>query len=85
MRRSIDDLPLALADVPPGVDDVTPVSWGVAVCDDYDDATPRVVLTVEEIGGAGAGLVAHLRPDHARRLRGALHDALREIGEDTGR
>ncbi len=85
MRRSIDDLPLAIDDLPPGVDDITPVSWGVAVCDDYDDATPRVVLTVEEIGGAGAGLIAHLNADHARRLRGALHDALREIGEDTGR
>jgi hypothetical protein len=44
-----------------------------------------VVLTVEEIGGAGAGLIAHLNADHARRLRGALHDALREIGENTGR
>ncbi|MCE2854251.1 MAG: hypothetical protein LW606_00960 [Ilumatobacteraceae bacterium] len=85
MRRSIDDLPLMIDDLPEGLDDATPVSWGIAVCDDYDDATPRVVLTVEEIGDAGAGLVAHLKPDHARRLRGALHDALREIGEDTGR
>lgn len=85
MRRSIDDLPLMVEDLPEGLDDATPVSWGVAVCDDYDDANPRVVLTVEEIGGAGAGLVAHLNPEHTRRLRGALHDALREIGEDTGR
>lgn len=85
MRRSIDDLPLAIHDLPPGVDDLAPVSWGVAVCDDYDDAAPRVVLTMEEIDGAGAGLAAHLSADHARRLRGALHDALREIGEDTGR
>ena len=85
MRRSIDDLPLMVEDLPQGLDDATPVSWGIAVCDDYDDANPRVVLTVEEIGGAGAGLVAHLNPEHARRLRGALHDALREIGEDTGR
>jgi len=28
--------------------------------------------------------VAHLGPDHARRLRVALRDALREIGEDPG-
>ena len=85
MRRSIDDRPLSLADLPSGADDVAELSWAVAVCDDYDDATPRVVLTVEEIGGAGAGLIAHLNADHARRLRGALHDALREIGENTGR
>lgn len=79
MRRSIDDLPLT--DLPPGADDDVPVSWAVAICDDYDDAAPRVVLTVEEIGHAGAGLVAHLEPVHARRLRAALGDALREIGE----
>jgi hypothetical protein len=28
--------------------------------------------------------VFHLTPDHARRLRKALHDALREIGETPG-
>jgi hypothetical protein len=60
------------------------VSWSVAICDDYDDSEPRVVLTVEELGHAGAGLVAHLSPDHARRLRTALHDALREIGQPPG-
>ena len=57
------------------------ISWAVAISDDYDDAEPRVVLTVEEVGRPGAGLVAHLGPDHARRLRQALRDALREIGE----
>lgn len=81
MRRSIDDLPLA--DLPPGVDDDVPVSWALAVCDDYDDAVPRLVLTVEPIGHPGTGLVAHLEPAHARRLRSALRDALREIGEPT--
>lgn len=85
VRRSIDDQPLDVAALPPGADDATPLSWAVAVCDDYDDAEPRVVLTVEALGLAGAGLVAHLSPDHARRLRGALHDALREIGEPAGR
>ena len=84
MRRSIDDLPITAADLPPGADDATPLSWAVAVCDDYDDAEPRVVLTVEEIGRAGAGLVAHLAPAQARRLRAALRDALREIGEPPG-
>jgi len=29
--------------------------------------------------------VGHLSPDIARRLRGALRDALAEMGEDTGR
>jgi hypothetical protein len=85
MRRSIDDHPAAAAEVPPGLeDDLAPVSWAVAICDDYDDAAPRVVLTVEEVGRAGEGLVTHLAPDLARRLRVALRDALREIGEPAG-
>ena len=85
MRRSIDDFPLDTIDLPAGADDATPVSWAVAVCDDYDDTEPRVVLTVEALGRPGTGLAVHLSPDHARRLRGALHDALREIGEGVGR
>jgi hypothetical protein len=44
-----------------------------------------VVLTLEEAGRAGEGVVAHLAPMNARRLRVALADALREIGEDPGR
>ncbi len=85
MRRSIDDYPFTEADLPEGADDATRLSWAVAISDDYDDAEPRVVLTVEEVGRAGAGMVGHLTPDMARRLRGALHDALREIGEEPGR
>jgi hypothetical protein len=85
MRRSIDDHPAGPTDVPPGLeDDLTPVSWAIAISDDYDDSEPRVVLTVEEVGRAGTGLVTHLSPDIARRLRVALRDALREIGEDGG-
>lgn len=84
MRRSIDDHPFDESELPPGADDAARLSWAVAVSDDYDDSEPRVVLTVEEVGRAGAGLVAHLAPDHARRLRVALRDALREIGEDPG-
>lgn len=86
MRRSIDDYPFDPADYPPHYeeDDLTAISWGVAISDDYDDAEPRVVLTVEEVGAAGTGLVAHLSPTIARRLRVALHDALREVGEDPG-
>ena len=72
-------------EVPPGDDDTLQrVSWAVAISDDYDDAEPRVVLTVEEVGGAGTGLVAHLTPPLTRRLRTALRDALRELGEDPG-
>jgi len=82
MRRSIDDYPATSADIPPGLeDDLAPVSWAIAISDDYDDATPRVVLTVEEVGRAGAGLVTHLSPAIARRLRVAIADALKEIGE----
>ena len=85
MRRSIDDHPFdptldpVVADDP----DLAPVSWGVAIADDYDDAEPRVVLTVE-VGRPGAGLVAHLLPAEARRIRLALRDALREVGEEDG-
>ena len=87
MRRSIDDYPFDPADYPPAYedDDLTPISWGIAISDDYDDAEPRVVLTVEEVGRAGEGLVAHLSPPLARRLRVAVADALREIGEEPGR
>ncbi|WP_421121133.1 hypothetical protein ACE2AJ_07615 [Aquihabitans daechungensis] len=86
MRRSIDDHPFdplldpVVADDP----DLTPVSWAIAIADDYDDAEPRVVLTVDEMGKPGEGLVAHLLPAEARRIRLALRDALKEIGEDPG-
>ena len=83
MRRSIDVVQIELGDMPEGLDDVTPFSWTVAVSDDYDDAEPRVQLTVERLGEAGEGLVAHLSPTNARRLRQALADALREVGEQS--
>lgn len=85
MRRSIDDYPFDESDLPPGAEDAARLSWAVAISDDYDDGEPRIVLTVEEVGRPGEGLVAHLSPDQTRRLRGALRDALREIGEDLGR
>lgn len=84
MRRSIDDHQLTADELPPNEDDLQLVSWAVAISDDYDDAEPRVVLTLEEVGRAGAGLIAHLSPAIARRLRAALRDALREVGEDPG-
>lgn len=84
MRRSIDDYPFSADDLPEGADDAMRISWAVAISDDYDDAEPRVVLTVEEVGSPGEGLVGHLAPDMVRRLRVALRDAMREIGEDPG-
>jgi hypothetical protein len=84
MRRSIDDHPFEESDVPPGLDDAARLSWAVAISDDYDDAEPRIVLTVEEVGRPGEGLVAHLSPPLARRLRVAIADGLREIGEEAG-
>ncbi len=62
-------------------------AWAVALSDDCDACgmgEPRVVLTVEEVGRAGLGLVAHLAPSTTRRLRAALAAALKEIGEDPG-
>lgn len=79
MRRSIDVVQIDVHEAP--VDDAVPVTWTVAVSDDYDDTEPRVQLTVEPLGAAGTGLVAHLGPANARRLRRALADALREIGQ----
>ena len=84
MRRSIDDYPFQPSDLPAGDEDAKLISWGVAVCDDYDDAEPRIVLTIDEIGHPGEGLGGHFTPDMARRLRKALHDGLREIGQDPG-
>lgn len=84
MRRSIED---ARDDHPEGDDERPPASWAVAITDDCEacgDGELRIALTLEEVGRAGAGLVAHLAPDTARRLRGALRDALRELGEDPG-
>jgi hypothetical protein len=84
VRKSIDD---ALDDHPADDDERPPVSWAVAASDDCDacgNGEPRVVLTMEESGRAGLGLVAHLAPDTARRMRAAIAAALREIGEPTG-
>lgn len=81
MRRSIDVVQIDAHDLPEGLDDATPVAWTVAVSDDYNDAEPRLQLTVEPLGGAGEGLVLHLTPTNTRRLRQALADGLKEIGE----
>ncbi len=83
MRRSIDD---ATDDHPADDDDRPPASWAVGMSDDCEScADLRVVFTLEEVGRAGQGLVAHLSPASARRLRAALAAALTELGEPTGR
>ena len=86
MRRSIDDRPFDPDDYPPHYEEeeLTPVGWAVAISDDYGDARPRVILTVEELGRPGQGLVSHLTPEATRRLRVALRDGLAELGEDPG-
>jgi hypothetical protein len=86
MRRSIDDDQIPVPPVDEDLrDDLVPVNWAVNISDDYDDAGLRVQLIVEEVGAAGTGLVAHLDPTQARRLRLALHSALKELGQDPGR
>jgi hypothetical protein len=85
MRRTIDYFtpdPTPLLDSDGEVLGAT--TWVVAVSDDYDDTGVRVMLTLEEVGRAGAGTSVHLAPDTARRLRTALRNALREVGEAPG-
>jgi hypothetical protein len=61
------------------------VAWAVAALDDCDGCDAlRIELTVEEMDRPGTGLVAHLAPATARRLRAALATALRDIGVDPG-
>jgi hypothetical protein len=86
MRRSIDDdqVPPAPMDEDEAQDGQSPLNWAVSICDDYEDAGLRVQLMLEHVGAAGTGLVAHLDPARARRLRTALRNALKELGEDPG-
>jgi hypothetical protein len=82
MRRSIDD---ARDDHPEGDEERPPTSWMVGMADDCDGCDDlRVVVTLEEAGRPGTGVVAHLAPAGARRLRAAVAAALRELGEDPG-
>lgn len=83
MRRSIDD---AADDHPADDDDRPPASWAIGMSDDCEAcADLRVVLTLEEVGRPGQGVVAHLAPPTARRLREAIAAALAELGEHPGR
>lgn len=72
-------------DHPPDDPERARAAWAVALLDDCDGcADLRVELTLEEVGQAGRGVVAHLAPATARRLRAALAGALRELGEAPG-
>ena len=83
MRRSIDD---ARDAHPDGDDEQPPSSWMVGLSDDCEGCGDvRVTLTLEEVSAMGTGLVAHLDPPGARRLRAAIADALSEVGEEPGR
>ena len=69
-------------DHPPDDPERARLAWAVALLDDCAECEElRVELTVEEAGRPGTGLVGHLAPATARRLRTALGTALREMGE----
>ena len=72
-------------DHPPDDPERSQASWTVAFLDDCDECGDlRVELTLEEVGQAGRGVVAHLSPATARRVRAALGLALKEMGEPAG-
>ncbi|HWI03451.1 MAG TPA: hypothetical protein VNT52_06415 [Acidimicrobiales bacterium] len=69
-------------DHPPGDPERAQTAWSVVLFDDCEGCDDlRVELTLEEAGQAGRGVVAHLAPATARRLRAALATALKEMGE----
>jgi hypothetical protein len=71
-----------LDDHPPEDAERAQLAWTVALLDDCEACGAlRVELTLEEKGRAGGGLVGHLAPPTARRLRAALATALTEMGE----
>lgn len=82
VKKSID---FSLDDHPSDDQEQSQLAWAVAIRDDCDGcAAVRVEVTVEEKGRPGTGLVGHLAPPTARRLRSALAAALRDLGEDPG-
>jgi len=82
VKKSID---YAFDDHPDDDEERPRAAWSVAVLDDCEGCDDlRVELTLEDEGGSGTGVTAHLAPATARRLRAALAAALREVGEDVG-
>lgn len=83
MRRSIG---FAFDDHPDDDEERPRSYWAVAIVDDCEGCEDlRVEVTMEEEGASGTGVSSHLSPDSARRLRGALATALRELGEEPGK
>lgn len=71
-------------DHPAGDPERAQAAWSVVLFDDCEGCDDlRVELTLEEAGQPGRGVVAHLAPATARRLRAALATALKEMGEPT--
>jgi hypothetical protein len=71
-------------DHPPDDPERAQAAWSVVLLDDCEGCEDlRVEVTLEESGQAGRGVVAHLAPATARRLRAALATALKEMGEPT--
>jgi hypothetical protein len=69
-------------DHPPDDPERAQAAWSVVLLDDCEGCDDlRVEVTLEEAGQAGRGVVAHLAPATARRLRAALATALKEMGE----
>jgi hypothetical protein len=82
VKKSID---FSFDDHPDGDEDKPRVAWAVAILDDCDGCDDlRVEVTMEDAGAAGTGIVAHLSPVTARRVRAALAAALRDLGEEPG-
>jgi hypothetical protein len=82
VKKSID---FSFDDHPDGDEDKPRVAWAVAILDDCDGCDDlRVEVTMEDAGAAGTGMVAHLSPATARRVRAALAAALRDLGEEPG-
>ena len=82
MKKSID---FSFDDHPSDDEERPRVAWALAVLDDCDRCGDlRVELVLEDEGASGTGVIGHLSPATARRLRSALGVALREIGEDPG-
>jgi hypothetical protein len=68
-------------DHPPDDPERAQLAWAVTAMDDCEECGDlRVELTLEEVGRPGTGLVAHLSPASAQKLRDMLALALREMG-----
>lgn len=82
VKKSID---FGFDDHPADDEEKPRVAWAVAARDDCDGCDDlRVEVTIEDEGANGTGVIAHLTPATARRVRAALAVALREIGENPG-